>query len=369
MHRFCLLFGWFVLLAGTSALAQQPSAMTGIDGNVYTLSNPDYVGAPSDQTLTSYSPVTGATATVSSTLPWAKLCLIAPDGSFYAVASASPPQILRITTTGVSTVFATFPPADDDINGLGCPAIASDGNYYGGSNEGGAYSHGYFYQLTPAGTIRDIYDFTGTFDGTAPASAALQASDGNLYFYTGANLLRFSASNGLSVMPATSQEYLDSSIVEASDGNFYASFAFDESAGLERITPSGSVDAIYTSNDDYPYVFYGPFLQGDGNLAVVEAVTYNNICEEGDSLVFYPVTLAGQMLTSTAQIGTASQDSPTTYNPDPVFLSGNGNYYGTVGIEGWGQQESGACTVGAASVITLDLTPSPAPTPPISFSF
>jgi hypothetical protein len=70
----------------------------------------------------------------------------------------------------------------------------------------------------------------------------------------------------------------------------------------------------------------------------------------------------------TYQIGT-STDYDVYYELSPVFLSGNGSYYGLLGTYYLEGLESGACETDDIVSSELNVTPSPAPTPPISLSF
>ena len=54
---------------------------------------------------------------------------------------------------------------------------ASDGNFYGMTINGGAYSAGTVYSITPGGVFTSIHSFTGT-DGQFPTCTLLPASDG-----------------------------------------------------------------------------------------------------------------------------------------------------------------------------------------------
>jgi uncharacterized repeat protein (TIGR03803 family) len=67
---------------------------------------------------------------------------------------------------------------------------ASDGNFYGTTDNGGTNNHGALYQLSPSGKYQIVYSFTGGNDGGGPYETPLEGSDGNLYGvtnYYGAN--------------------------------------------------------------------------------------------------------------------------------------------------------------------------------------
>ena len=59
----------------------------------------------------------------------------------------------------------------------------SDGNFFG-TTDGGLYSYGTVFTITPSGTLTTLYSFcsqSGCTDGDYPKSALVQASDGTLY--------------------------------------------------------------------------------------------------------------------------------------------------------------------------------------------
>ena len=55
------------------------------------------------------------------------------------------------------------------------------GSFYGTTTSGGAYNNGAVFRMTPAGVLTNLYSFGGGSDGSYPAAALLQASDGNFY--------------------------------------------------------------------------------------------------------------------------------------------------------------------------------------------
>ena len=57
----------------------------------------------------------------------------------------------------------------------------ADGNFYGAAYEGGAYSSGSIYKMTPNGAVSPIYEFTGLDDGAYPLTDLVQGKDGKFY--------------------------------------------------------------------------------------------------------------------------------------------------------------------------------------------
>jgi len=57
-----------------------------------------------------------------------------------------------------------------------------DGNFYGTTPAGGAHNAGAMFQLTPAGVETVVYSFgASTGDGTSPYATLMTGFDGNLY--------------------------------------------------------------------------------------------------------------------------------------------------------------------------------------------
>jgi uncharacterized repeat protein (TIGR03803 family) len=57
---------------------------------------------------------------------------------------------------------------------------ATDGNFYGATNFGGANGVGTIFRMAADGTVTTLHDFNGT-DGALPYAALIQAADGDLY--------------------------------------------------------------------------------------------------------------------------------------------------------------------------------------------
>ncbi len=88
----------------------------------------------------------------------------------------------RLDKTGGVSVLYSFGAADGDgIRPTGGLIRASDGNFYGTTQSGGAYQGGTVFRITPTGQESVVYSFGGvTGDGNTP-SGLVQGSDGNLY--------------------------------------------------------------------------------------------------------------------------------------------------------------------------------------------
>jgi hypothetical protein len=281
------------------------------------------------------------------------LCLERPDGTLLLLSDL---QAISLTLSGTATTLATFPAGQP-----ACPALANDGNYYGVSGSGGAYSKGYLYELT-ANAITDLYDFTGGADGSAPYfSIPQQASDGNFYFQDGSSLLRYSAAAGAA--PLATGYPLTGNTIEGVDENFYfMSISGDGGYGssIVQVQPSGAATAIYT--DESYDEFQTLYLTGQ-NLALLYNSTGFEIgpadCSQETSIVF----MAG-FTTTGAGAGAPVQFPNDDYQEGTsgsFFLGGNGTFYGTFGTYTAGGQYPN-CVYGGTTGTTgfpSTLTPTP----------
>jgi uncharacterized repeat protein (TIGR03803 family) len=107
------------------------------------------------------------------------------DGNFYGTtwgggAHGGWGTIFKITPTGLLTSLFSFANTNgaEPYAGL---AQDSGGNFYGTTFAGGAYGAGTVFKLAADGTFTSLYSFTGGNDGSNCFGGLLLASDGNLY--------------------------------------------------------------------------------------------------------------------------------------------------------------------------------------------
>jgi uncharacterized repeat protein (TIGR03803 family) len=141
---------------------------------------------------------------------------------------------------------------------------ATDGNFYGTTSQGGANSCLFFgtnvgcgtvFKITPGGTLTTLHSFDGT-DGSNPAAALVQATDGNFYgttVYGGAHgrgtvfkitpggtlksLYSFPSNYGYGANP-------EAGLVQFTDGSFFGTTSYGGPHGggtVFRITPGGTL--------------------------------------------------------------------------------------------------------------------------------
>jgi uncharacterized repeat protein (TIGR03803 family) len=161
------------------------------DGNLY--GTTEYGGAynlgtvftmnPSGELLTLYS----FTGGIDGSLPKSTL-LRASDGNFYGTTNDGGTHgygsIFKMNPSGTLTTLHSFS-GPDGINPAGELIQATDGNLYGMTSGGGAGGLGTIFQLTLGGALTTIHSFAGT-DGSRPLGGLFQATNGSLYGTTNA---------------------------------------------------------------------------------------------------------------------------------------------------------------------------------------
>jgi uncharacterized repeat protein (TIGR03803 family) len=279
------------------------------------------------------------------------------DGYLYGATLSGGPSVkgttFKLSTAGTVEAISSFGPAD----GLGQAIYAlirgADGNLYGASEVGGAFSYGMIFKLTPSGQYSIIVSFTGD-GGPNPGyypNNLLQGSDGNLYgtcVYGGVdndgtvfkastsgaftNLVSFTGNTGS--LPGS----LPLLLLQGADGNLYGATATGGSGGygtVFEVSTLGAFDSLASFTDttgpdlgDEPIAM----LQGsDGNLY---GITYLG-GSAGDGTVF-EVSTSGAFSSLINFTGTGS--FPGT-EPAGLTQGSDGNLYGTThtgGANGFG---------------------------------
>jgi len=117
------------------------------------------------------------------------------DGAFYGTTQNggknSYGTVFKITSTGSPTTLYSFCKelnCTDGSNPYGGLVQGSDGNFYGTTSIGGAFSaspgsgYGTVFRITPTGTLTTIYSFQpNCSDGCNPFATLVQGADGNFY--------------------------------------------------------------------------------------------------------------------------------------------------------------------------------------------
>jgi len=130
---------------------------------------------------------TGTTGANPGSFPQYTNLIQASDGNFYGVTNQGGTNnygtVFKLTPGGTLSVLHNFSSATTDGKGpYGGLVEGSDGNLYGTTSEGGANSDGTVYKITTGGTFSLLHSFAGgTGDGNVPNSGLIQGIDGNFY--------------------------------------------------------------------------------------------------------------------------------------------------------------------------------------------
>ena len=211
-------------------------------------------------------------ATIDGAYPYAGL-IQATDGNFYGTTELGGANgggtIFQITSSGAFTTLYSFCAQASCIDGKTPVAgltQATDGNFYGTTELGGANGAGTIFQLSSGGTLTTLYSFcaqTSCADGEKPLAGLFQATDGSLYGATsggGTNnfgtIFRLAVGLGpfVETLPAFSKAgralyILGTNLTDATGVSFNgtaATFTIVSSSEIKTIVPTGATTGFVT---------------------------------------------------------------------------------------------------------------------------
>ncbi|HEY6292565.1 MAG TPA: choice-of-anchor tandem repeat GloVer-containing protein [Terriglobia bacterium] len=205
------------------------------------------------------------------------------DGNFYGITARGGSNtcpntcgtVFKITPAGMFTTLYKFSPADGyDASPLAGLVQASDGNFYGTTQEGGPGAGcgsgcGTVFRITPRGVLTTLHSFTGIGEeGRGPDPTLIQAADGNLYGTTGGGgngqgcfhggcgtVFKITLQGAFTTLADLS--ITDGSgpfgLIQGTDGNFYGA-AVDGGSGecncgsVFEVTPGGVLTPLHSFN-------------------------------------------------------------------------------------------------------------------------
>jgi len=199
--------------------------------------------------------------------------------TFYGGNSSGYGVIFTVDVYGDYNVIHTF----DFFNGggpYGGLVLASDGNFYGTCDYGGANNEGIVFRITPGGVFSNLFSFNGA-NGANPSDDLVQGLDGRLYgrtYFGGAYgmgavygistngvfelLFSFDGTNGANPYPA---------LLTGHDGNIYGLTTSGGTNGQDgviyEVTPGGAFDIVANFDGLTGNGAYSPLVRGDdGNF-------------------------------------------------------------------------------------------------------
>jgi uncharacterized repeat protein (TIGR03803 family) len=248
--------------------------------------------------------------------------------------------VFKMTPTGTLTTIYSFCSQTNCIDGSQpdtVPTLGADGNFYGVTSAGGTYNHGTVFKIASAGTLTTLHSFGGTLDGALPAPGPIQATDGNFYGTT-----EVGGANGLGevykITPTGTLTTLHSfdgadgsnpfgPMIQATDGNFYGATSAGGASNdgtLFKITSTGTLTTLYSFSGTDGQEPRGVVQATDGNFY---GTTYQGGANN-DGTVF-KITPTGTLTTLHSFSG-ADGNGPRS----AVIQATDGNFYGATSAGG-----------------------------------
>jgi uncharacterized repeat protein (TIGR03803 family) len=289
-----------------------------------------------------------------------------PDGFLYGVAGSGgqvlglavsqPGNLFKLSKTGSFSIVYTFCSAAKCADGAlpNSIIVGKDGNFYGSTIGGGSFQGqncqsfgcGVVFRLTPGGAYTVLHTLNGTTEGSRLVGL-VQASDGNFYasatFANGAGatifggVLRVTTAGQTTVLYTfPSPQTPVSRLIQASNGLLYgAEYYFGQTVqAIYEISTTGAFRQVLqtTVNCCIKEGFTRVIEASDGNLWATNPNTqlWGTI---------YSATLTGTLLQTIAFSGTNGAA------PTGLIQGSDGKLYGTTynhGLDGSGQMATGA---------------------------
>jgi uncharacterized repeat protein (TIGR03803 family) len=285
------------------------------------------------------------------------------DGQLYGttyVSTGSGGTVFKITTAGKLTTLYTFcsdgEPCLDGAQPDAGLVLATNGDFYGTTMNGGTNNDGTVFQITSAGKLTTLHSFDST-DGAEPEVGLIQASSGLLYGTTSSggssdvgtifdittagkltSLLSFDGANG---------DYPDGKLVQGTDGNFYSTTEEVNSGSgtVFKVTSAGKLTTLHK--------FTG--TDGAGPTSALVQASNGNFYgttqaggSHGGGTVFQ-ITPAGKL--TTLYSFCAQSECTDGLNPSAGLIQAtDGNLYGTT-FSGGSNETS--CNAGCGTIFKI----------------
>ena len=248
-------------------------------------------------------------------------------------------MVFAISLGGKVTALYSFTGLLDGYGPKAGLVLATNGSFYGSTEQGGANGAGTLFKITSAGKLTTLYSFAGP-DGANPTGTLIQAYDGNLYGTThsggssnAGTIFKISLAGTLTTLASldgTSNFAPFAGLIQATDGNFYGTTAFagiNGTGSIFKITPAGLLTTLYGFNGPDGASPYSALVQAtDGNF-------YGTTESGGSSAdgfgTIFKITPGGALTTLHSFDGTDG-----SYPFDALLQATDGTFYGTTSTNG-----------------------------------
>jgi uncharacterized repeat protein (TIGR03803 family) len=188
------------------------------------------------------------------------------NGDFYGTTYGYPVggTVFKITPGGALSTLYNFCSQTNCTDGgypVAALVLATNGDFYGTTADGGAYANGTVFKITPSGTLTTLHSFDIT-DGAGP-QGLIQATNGNFYGTTisggatdNGTVFQITPSGTLttlynfcSLTNCTDGTQAFGELTQATDGNLFGTTAYGGNVGLGtifKITTSGTLTTVYS---------------------------------------------------------------------------------------------------------------------------
>lgn len=282
-----------------------------------------------------------------------------------------------VVNAQVFTTLVDFNEANGSFPYLMSLIQGTDGNLYGTTASGGAYGSGTVFKITPQGTLTTLYSFcpqaNNCTDGANPSAGLVLASDGNFYgttqqggdvecnaSYGCGTVFKINAEGSLKTVHrfvgAADGEWPFSPLLQAFDGNLYGTTlrgGTGDSGTVFKIGPRGALTTLFNFCDlgncaDGFGPYDGLIQATDGRLY---GTTYGGGTDNGGTI--FRVTTGGNL---TTLLSFSGADGEFPYGA--LVQASDGDLYGTTQSGGKGTYCGGDCfgtilKLGAHGLTTL----------------
>jgi uncharacterized repeat protein (TIGR03803 family) len=234
---------------GTDGSGPQSALVQGTDGNFYGTTYDGGTGlsggtvfkiTPNGTLTTLYSFCSQGGSNCTDGVQPVTALVQGTDGNFYGTTDQGGANgihdgtVFKITPSGALTTLHSFDGTDGNFIFAGL-IQATNGNFYGTADAGGANGDGTVFKITPSGTLTTLHSFDGT-DGANPQPEVLAlGTDGNLYGTTSAGgpnndgtVFKITLSGALTTLhnfDGTDGTFPYAGLIQATSGKFYGGTA------------------------------------------------------------------------------------------------------------------------------------------------